>query len=54
MQNVTPSIYLINTLLPYRKDHSDGHSSNVCPDDRFFLEEVVISRKELDNKQKKY
>ena len=34
-------------------DHdSSGVSSNVCTDHRFLHEEVLFSRKELDNKQK--
>ena len=36
----------------YWKDKLDGHSSNVCPDDRFFYEEILFLRKELDHKQK--
>ena len=37
IQNITPNIPTINTLL-YRKDNLDGHSSNVCTEDRFFYE----------------
>ena len=42
----------INTPLLYRKDNLDGHSSNVCTDDRFFYEEILFLRRELDHKQK--
>ena len=42
----------INTPLLYQKDNLDGHSSNVCTDDRFFYEEILFLRKGLDHKQK--
>ena len=42
----------INTLLLYRKDNLDGNSSDVCTDNRFFYEEMLFWRKELDHKQK--
>ena len=51
IQNVTPSMHLINTHLLYRKDNSGGYSSDICTDDRFF-HEVLFLRKELGNKQK--
>ena len=53
IQNATPSIHMLNPPLLYRKDNSCGLSSNVCTDLRFFHEEVLFLRKELDNKQKK-
>ena len=52
IQNVTPSMYPINTPLLYQKDNSCGHSSNVCTEDRFFSRRCPFLRKELDNKQK--
>ena len=52
IQNATPRMHLINRPLLYRKDNSCGLSSNVCPDDKFFHQEVLFLRKELDNKQK--
>ena len=52
IQNVTPNMPPIDTPLLYRKDNLDGHSSNVCTDDRIFHEEVLFLRRELDNKQK--
>ena len=36
-QNITPNMPTPNTPLLYRKDNLDGHSSNVCTDDRFFM-----------------
>ena len=42
----------INTSLLYRKDNLDGHNSNACADNRFFYEEILFLRKELDHKQK--
>ena len=42
----------INTPLLYRKDKLDGYSSNVCTNDRFFYEEILVLRGELDHKQK--
>ena len=41
-----------NSVYIYRKDNLDGHSSNVCTEDRFFYEEILFLRKELDHKQK--
>ena len=32
----------INTPLLYREDILDGHSSNVCTNDRFFYEEIFF------------
>ena len=53
IQNATPSMYLINTPLLYRKDNSCGlSSSNACTGNRFFHGKVFFLRKELDNKQK--
>ena len=49
IQNITPNIPTINTLL-YRKDNLDGHSSNVCTEDRFFYEWILFLRRELDHK----
>ena len=49
IQNVTPSMHLINTPLLFRKDHSGGQSSNVSTDDKVFYEEVFLT-KELNNK----
>ena len=51
-QNITPNMPTINTPQLYRKDNLDGHSSNVCTDDRFFYEEILFLRRELDHKQK--
>ena len=51
-QNITPNMPTINTPLLYRKDNLDGYSSNVCTDDRFFYEEILVLRGELDHKQK--
>ena len=42
----------INTPLLCRKDNLDEHSSNVSTDDRFFYEEILFLRTELDHKQK--
>ena len=39
IQNITPNMPTINTLLLYRKDNLDGHSSNVYTEDRFFMNE---------------
>ena len=44
----------INTPLLYRKGNLGGYSSNVCTDDRFFYEEILFLREELDHKQKNY
>ena len=41
-QNVTPNMPTINTPLLHQKDNLDGHSSNVCTDDRFFYEEIFF------------
>ena len=35
----------IHTPLLYRKDNLDGHSSNLCTDDRFFCEEILLLRR---------
>ena len=51
-QNITPSMHTINTPQLYWKDNLDGHSSNVCTDDRIFYEEILFLRRELDHKQK--
>ena len=52
-QNITPNMPPINTPLLYRKDNLDGHSSNghSSTDGRFFYEEILFLRKELDHKQ---
>ena len=47
-RNITPNMPTINTPLLYRKDNLDGHSSNACTHDRFFYEEILFLRKELD------
>ena len=49
----TPNMPTINTPLLYRKDYLDGHSSNghSSTDGRFFYEEILFLRKELDHKQ---
>ena len=41
-----------NSVYIYRRDNLDGHSSNVCTENRFFYEEILFLRKELDHKQK--
>ena len=51
-QIIAPNMPAIYTLLLYRKDNLDGHSSNVSTDDRFFYEEILFLRRELDQKQK--
>ena len=51
-QIIAPNMPAIYTLLLYRKDNLDGHSSNVSTDDRFFYEEILFLRGELDQKQK--
>ena len=51
-ENITPNMPAINTPLLYRKDNLDGHSSNACADNRFFYEEILFLRKDLDHKQK--
>ena len=51
-QNITRNMPKINTLLLYRKDNLDEHSSNVSTDNRFFYEEILFLRRELDHKQK--
>ena len=52
IQNAIPSMHLIKTPLPYRKDNSHELSSHLGTGHRFFHEEVRFLRKELDNKQK--
>ena len=44
----------INAPQLYQKDNSDGHSSNVYTDDRFFYEEIHFLTRELGHKQKNY
>ena len=51
-QNVTPNMSTINAPLLYRKDNLDEYSSNACTDNRFFYEEILFLRRELDHKQK--
>ena len=36
-QNITPNMSTINTSLLYWKDNLEGHTSNACTDDRFFM-----------------
>ena len=36
-QSITPNVPTITTPLLYRKDNLDGHSSNICTDDRCFM-----------------
>ena len=42
IQNVTPSIHLINTSLFYQKDNSDN---SVCVGDMFFQEKVIFKER---------
>ena len=51
-EDITPNMPAINTPLLYRKDNLDGHSSNAYADNRFFYEEILFLRKDLDHKQK--
>ena len=52
IQHVTPNLPPISTPQLYRKDNLDGHSIDVCIDDRIFHEEVLFLRRELVKKQK--
>ena len=49
IQNITPNMPTINTPLLYQKDNLDGHSSNVCNDDRLFYEEINHFDSYFDN-----
>ena len=51
-QKITPNMPAINTPQLYRNDNLDGHCSNVCTDYRFFYEEILFLKRELDHKQK--
>ena len=45
IQNLTPSMHLLNTSLLYRKDNLGTHSRNVYAEDRFFQEEVLLKER---------
>ena len=44
-QNISPKMPTINTPLLYLKDNLDGHSSNVCTNDRFFIKKSIFKER---------
>ena len=45
IENVTPSMLLLNIPLLYQKVNSGGHSNNICTDDRFLQEKSFFEER---------